>query len=178
MRVSLAISSLFWGRAGTEAIAGNREKTRAEARMRFMRELLGEIGHWDDNWSEGFRIAKNEDATDTEHTEKEERQRGRGLQRGLRRGEGSELGDFGGGEGAELAGEDVEFEGAELDALDFFDVMADVVKHAADLAIAAFDEDDFVPGIGGVFEKTDFCGSGFDAATVFEGDSDAVAETL
>jgi len=89
-----------------------------------------------------------------------------------------ELVDFGFGEGAEFPGGDVENEGAELGALNLFDEEADLLKHAADLAIAAFDEDDFVPGVRGVFDETDFGGRGFDAAAVVEGDGDAGAQAL
>jgi hypothetical protein len=89
-----------------------------------------------------------------------------------------ELVDFGFGEGAEFAKGNVENEGAELDALDFFDEEADLLEHAADLAIAAFDEDDFVPGVGSVFDQTDFGGRGFDATAIVEGDGDAGAEAL
>ena len=77
-----------------------------------------------------------------------------------------------------MAGRDVEGEGAKPDPLDFFDVMTNVLEHAADLAIAAFDENDFVPGIGSVFEKADFGRSGFDAATIVESDGDPVTEAL
>ena len=50
------------------------------------------------------------------------------------------------------------------------------MEHAANLSVAAFDEDDLVPGIGGVFEEADFCGRGFDPLAVFESDGDAAAE--
>jgi len=63
-----------------------------------------------------------------------------------------------------------------LDALDFFDEEADGLKHAADLAVAAFDEGDFVPGVGSVFVEADFGGRGFYAAVVVEGDVDTGAE--
>ncbi len=77
-----------------------------------------------------------------------------------------------------MAGRNVEGERAELDAFDFFYEEADGLKHTMDLAIAAFDENDFVPGIGGVFGETDLCGRGFDAAAVFEGNDDAIAKAL
>lgn len=92
--------------------------------------------------------------------------------------EGFELGDFGLGESAEFAGGDVERERAELSALDFFDAKSDMLKHAANLAIAALDQDDFVPGIGGVFDKANFGGRSFDAAAIVEGDGDAAAQAL
>ena len=63
-----------------------------------------------------------------------------------------------------------------MDALDFFDEEAYGLEHAADLAVAAFDEGDFVPGIGSVFVVTDFGGGGFYAAVVVEGDVNAGAE--
>jgi len=50
------------------------------------------------------------------------------------------------------------------------------LEHAADLTVAAFDEGDFVPGVGGVFVELDFGGRGFYAAIVVEGDVDATAE--
>jgi len=53
-----------------------------------------------------------------------------------------------------------------------------LLEHATDLAIAAFDEDDFVPGIGSVFDQTDFGGRGFDAAAVVKRDGDAGAQAL
>ena len=88
------------------------------------------------------------------------------------------MGYFADGQGAELAGGDVEGEGAEFDAFDFFDEEADRLEHAADLAIAAFDEGDGVPGIRGVFVEMNFGGRGFDAAVVVEGDVDAGAEAV
>ena len=51
-------------------------------------------------------------------------------------------------------------------------------EHAADLAIAAFDESDFVPGIFHVLKQADFSGREFDAAIVVERDGDAVAKSL
>ena len=39
-------------------------------------------------------------------------------------------------------------------ALDFFHVMADRLKHAPNLAIAALNQRDFVPGIGGFFHHS------------------------
>ena len=68
------------------------------------------------------------------------------------------MGYFAYGQGAELAGGDVEIEGAEFDAFDFFDEEADRLEHAADLAVASFDEGDGVPGIGCVFVEMDFGG--------------------
>lgn len=65
-----------------------------------------------------------------------------------------------------------------MGAFDFFYEETDGLEHAADLAVAAFDERDFVPGIAGVFEKTDFCRRGFDASVVVERDGDAVAKAL
>jgi len=51
------------------------------------------------------------------------------------------------------------------------------LEHAANLAVAAFDQCDFIPGVGGVFVEADFGGGGFHAAVVVEGDVDAGAET-
>ena len=93
-------------------------------------------------------------------------------------GEVFELGYFANGEVAELAWRDVEFQGPELDAFDFFDQEADRLEHAADLAVAAFDEGNFVPRVGGVFLEADFGGRGFHPAVVVEGDVDAGAEAL
>jgi len=99
----------------------------------------------------------------------------------LEAGRGSEIFeavDFPFGESAEFAERDVEGEGAELDPLDFFHEEADSEEHAADLAIAAFDEGDLVPGILDVLEEADFCGREFDAALVVKSNGDAVAEFL
>jgi len=63
-----------------------------------------------------------------------------------------------------------------LDAFDFFDEESYGLEHAADLAVAAFDESDFVPGIGSVFVETDFGGGGFYPTVVLEGDVDAGAQ--
>ena len=52
------------------------------------------------------------------------------------------------------------------------------MEHAADLAVAALDEGDFVPGVGGLFVEADFGGRGFYAAVVIESDVNAVAEAL
>ena len=92
--------------------------------------------------------------------------------------EGFELGDFGLGERAEFAGGDIEGERAELSAFDFFDAKASVMKHAANLAIAALDQDDFVPRIGSVVDKANFGRRSFDAAAIVERDGDAVAQAL
>src|SRR5580658_4181427 len=48
---------------------------------------------------------------------------------------------------AELAGLNIENEGPIADAANLLDEMADGLKHFAQLAVAALDEDDFVPGI-------------------------------
>jgi len=82
------------------------------------------------------------------------------------------------GQGTEFSGRNVEGEGAELDALDFFDQEAYGEEHAADLAIAAFDESDCVPGIFHVLEQADFSGRELDAPIVVGRDGDAVAEFL
>ena len=86
------------------------------------------------------------------------------------------MGYFADGEGAEFAGRDIEDQGAELDAFDFFYEEADGLEHAADLAVAAFDQGYFVPGVGSIFVELDFGGRGFYAAVVVEGDVDAGAE--
>ena len=52
-------------------------------------------------------------------------------------------------------------------------MVADGVEHAADLAIAALDDDDFVPGIGSIFGEADFGGRGFYTAAIVERDSDS-----
>ena len=52
------------------------------------------------------------------------------------------------------------------------------MEHAANLAVAALDERDCVPGVGSVLVELDFGRRSFDAAIVVEGDVDAVAETL
>jgi len=89
-----------------------------------------------------------------------------------------ELGDFANSERTKFSSGNVEGKGAELDTFDFFDEEADGLEHAADLAIAAFDESDFVPGIGGVFVELDFRRRSFDTAAVVEGNGDTVAKAL
>ncbi len=79
------------------------------------------------------------------------------------------LEDFGFGQGAEFAGRNVEGDGAKLNALDFFHQEANFEKHAANLAIATLDKNDFVPGIFHVLIKADFGGRGFYTAAIFEG---------
>src|SRR5690349_17597033 len=91
-------------------------------------------------------------------------------------GEVFELGYFADGQGAEFAGGDIEDQGAELDTFDFFDEETNGLEHAADLTVTAFDEGDFVPGVGGVFVKLDFGGRGFYAAVVVESDVNTGAE--
>ena len=63
-----------------------------------------------------------------------------------------------------------------MDAFDFFDEEAYGLEHAADLAVAAFDQGDFVPGVGSVFVEMDFGGGGFYAAVVVESDVNAGAK--
>jgi hypothetical protein len=41
----------------------------------------------------------------------------------------------------------IQFKVPVADALDFLDVMSDLFKHAANLAILAFDQSNFIPGI-------------------------------
>ena len=89
------------------------------------------------------------------------------------------------------AGFDVEDQRAVADAANFFDVVADFLEHLTDFAIAAFDEDQFVPGIVGVSQEPDAGGGGHDAALIAAGgrraglsdlgtaiDHDAVAELV
>ena len=82
------------------------------------------------------------------------------------------------GQGTDFSGRNVEGEGAELDALDFLDQEAYRQEHAPDLAIAAFDESEFVPGIFHVLEQADFSGRELHATVVAERDGDAVAKFL
>ena len=63
-----------------------------------------------------------------------------------------------------------------MHALDFLHQVADGLEHAVDLTVAAFDEGDFVPRVGGVFEEANFARRKFDAAMIFKGDRHAVAE--
>ena len=79
------------------------------------------------------------------------------------------MGDFLEGQFAVAAGFDVEDQGTVTDAANFFDVVADFFEHLADFAIAAFDEDHFVPGIVGVAKEADAGGGGHDAALVAAG---------
>ena len=89
------------------------------------------------------------------------------------------------------AGFDVEDQRAVADAANFFDVVADFLEHFANLAVAALDEDHFVPGIVGLAEKAEAGGGGHDAALIAAGgrraglsdlgtaiDHDAVAELV
>jgi hypothetical protein len=48
---------------------------------------------------------------------------------------------------AHFAGLDVEHQGAVAYASNLLDVVADLLEHLAQLAVAAFNEDDFVPGV-------------------------------
>jgi len=48
---------------------------------------------------------------------------------------------------AQLAGLLVENERAVADAADFLHMMADLFEHLAQFAVAALDDDDFVPGV-------------------------------
>ena len=61
------------------------------------------------------------------------------------------------GERPALAGGNVERKRAEMGAFYFLDEETDLLKHAADLAIPAFDKNDFVPGIGGLFDEANSC---------------------
>lgn len=88
------------------------------------------------------------------------------------------MGDFPFGQRPELARNDVQREWTEGYAFDFFDVVANVVEHAANLAIAAFNKNDFQPRIGGIFQKADFGGRRLNAATILEGNGDPATKTL
>src|SRR5271165_1894891 len=81
-------------------------------------------------------------------------------------------------EASEFSGSDVEGEGSKLGALDFFNEETDLLKHAADLAVAALDQNHFVPWIGSVFDEANFCGRGFDAAAASEGNGDSGPQAL
>jgi len=89
-----------------------------------------------------------------------------------------ELSYFPLGEIAEFAGRDVEVQRAESNAFDFLDQVANGLKHAVNLSIAPFDEDDFVPGVGCAFDETNFCRGKFDSTVVFERDGHTMAEFL
>ena len=71
--------------------------------------------------------------------------------------------DLSGGEFAELAGGDVEAERSVAYATDLLDVVADLFEHFAELAVAAFDEGDLVPGVVAAADQLDFGGGGDDA---------------
>ena len=58
-------------------------------------------------------------------------------------------------ERAELSRRHIERERPILHALDFLHVVTDLLKHAPDLPIAAFDQRDFVPGIGRILDDAD-----------------------
>lgn len=64
---------------------------------------------------------------------------------------------------AELAGSDVQAKGPIADAADLFDVVADLLEHFSELAVAAFDEGDLVPGVIAATDELDLGGSGDDA---------------
>ena len=82
------------------------------------------------------------------------------------------------GEGPELAGGNVERKRAEMGAFYFLDEETHLLEHAADLAIAAFDEHDFVPGVGGLFDEANPCGCGLHSPAVIKGDREARAQAL
>jgi hypothetical protein len=81
---------------------------------------------------------------------------------------------------AHLAGLDIEHQGTVAYAANLFYVVADLLKHLAELAITAFDEDDFVPGIVALADLADLRGGGMDAtrAGLAAFDSDASAEAI
>ena len=64
---------------------------------------------------------------------------------------------------AEGPGGDVEREGSVADAAYLFNVMADLFEHLAKLAVTAFGERDFEPGVVAAADALDFCGLGEDA---------------
>jgi hypothetical protein len=74
-----------------------------------------------------------------------------------------------------LAGFDVEHKRAVADTADFFDVMADLFEHLAEFSIAAFDENDFIPGVVALANLSDLGGSGVHAtrSRLFSIDADA-----
>jgi len=71
--------------------------------------------------------------------------------------------DFAGGEFAELARSDVEAERSVTYATDLFHMMADLFEHFSELAVAAFDEGDLVPGVVAAADEFYFGGGGDDS---------------
>jgi hypothetical protein len=64
----------------------------------------------------------------------------------------------------------VQFKIAVANAFDLFDVMSNLFKHAPNLAILAFDQRHFVPGIVGFADQVHSGGRGFDSPSIFRSD--------
>jgi len=88
--------------------------------------------------------------------------------------------DFFGSQFAKLAGLDIENKRAVADAANLLDVVTDLFEHLAQFAVAAFDEDDFVPGIFTGAQLLDAGGRCADFALprLAALDGDSVAEAL
>src|SRR5262249_13488987 len=72
---------------------------------------------------------------------------------------------FLGSQRAKLPWFNIERKGTVAHTLDLFHVVADLLKHPADLAVLAFDQNDFVPGVLRLFGQPDLrrrsvCGLG------------------
>ena len=84
--------------------------------------------------------------------------------------EGFEFFYFFGQQVAEFAGMNVEGKRTVADAFQFLNVVAGLFEHFAHLAVAAFDEGDFVPGVFGFVDELDAsgCGTSLDAFAVWQ----------
>jgi hypothetical protein len=65
---------------------------------------------------------------------------------------------------AHVARFNVEYQRAVSHTADLFDVMPDLLKHLAQLAVAAFDDDDFVPGVIALADLANLGGRGLHSA--------------
>src|SRR6266849_3488750 len=85
--------------------------------------------------------------------------------------------DLSGTEGAEASRFHVELQRPVAYAFDFLYAMADALEHAVDLAVASFDERDFIPGVRGIVGEADLRRSGFRAAALHaRGDGNSAAQ--
>src|SRR6266571_1056344 len=77
---------------------------------------------------------------------------------------------------AKFAGMHIQLERAIANPLNFLNVVSDLLEHMPDLAIASFDQCDFVPGIICFADHTNFGGSRFHPPTGFGWDEKALTE--
>jgi hypothetical protein len=70
----------------------------------------------------------------------------------------------------------VQFKISVADAFDLFDVMSNLFEHASNLAILAFDQSDFVPGIAGLTNQIHASRRGLHSSPVFRADKQTRAQ--